>query len=291
MNAELRSVLQADYRDSVDAQVEDFEAAESAHKSGDMPDYFDLKLCLQLAELSWALEKWDDAKRWYRHNAQILKDQREWFAKRGEQRELRSDWEANSLVKGGELGSAREPLEIAIEHQLSRDGSQILLTELGLHAAQAQIGELAKHVNSMVEARAMLAGGNSKAAQHARELLHYEPSQAALLMGRWDDLAKEVASFAKGAALVRDGETAFPEFMQNALVAACAGFQALLSLRSSPSEPLRQQARKAFEEAMLQFYRFSGQTDYDTYFMRLNTRIADDLAAGRAPNANPFAGA
>lgn len=292
MNVELRKALQTDYQDAAEAQVEDAEEAESARKSGDMPEYFDLMRCLQLADLCWALEKWNEAKRWYRHNAQIMKAQRAWFAQRRELRELRADWEASSLVKAGELKAGRERLRAAVEQEFRRDDSQIVLTELGLHAAQAQIGELTKHVELIVQARAMLPGGSSQAAKRARAVLHYEPAQVTLLMGRWNDFAREVATFAAGAALVQGGkDIAFPEPMQDALVSTSVGFQALLSLRDSPSEPVRQKARKAFEDAMLQFYRFGGQWDHDTYFMRLNTRMADDLAAGRTPNANPFAGA
>lgn len=291
MNAELRKALQTEYRDAAEAQVEDAEEAESARKSGDMPEYFDLMRCLQLADLCWALEKWDEAKHWYRHNAQIMKEQRAWYAQRRKPRELR-DWEAISLVKAGELEAGRERLRAAVEQELRRDDSQIVLTELGLHAAQAGVAELTKHVELMVQARAMLPGGSSQAAQRARSVLHYEPAQVALLMGRWDDFSKEVATFAAGAAIVQEGkDIAFPEPMQDALVATSVGFQALLSLRGSRSEPVRQKAGKAFEDAMLQFYRFGGQWDHDTYFMRLNTRMADDLAAGLTPNANPFAGA
>lgn len=292
MRAELRNALQTEYRDAAEAQVEEAEAAEEAREAGDMPEYFDLMRCLQLADLCWALEKWDDANRWYRHNAQILHEQRAWFAKRREPRELRTDWEATALVKAGELEAAPERLRAAVEQQLTMDDSQIVLTELGLHAAQAQVPELATHVELIVQARAMLPGGSSQAAQRARSVLHYEPAQVALLLGRWEDFAKEVKTFAEGAALAKGTkDIAFPKPLQDALVAASVGFQAVLSLRTSPSEAARQTAREAFEEAMLQLYRFGGQWDHDTYFMRLNTRVADDLAAGRVPNVNPFAGA
>jgi hypothetical protein len=292
MKAELRNALQAEYRVAAQAQVEEADEAQAARKSGDMPEYFDLMRCLLLADLCWALEKWDDAKRWYRHNARILGEQREWFAKRGEPRELRTDWEATSLVKAGEIESGRERLRAAVEQELKADDSQIVLTELGLHSAQVGLPELTRHVDLIVEARAMLPGGSGEAAQRARRVLHYEPAQVALLMGRWDDFSKEVATLADAAALVKGKKaSAFPAHLQKALVATSAGFQLLLSLRQSPSEPVRQRAREAFEEAILQFYRFGGQWDHDTYFMRLNTRITDDLAAGRSPNVNPFAGA
>jgi hypothetical protein len=48
-------------------------------------------------------------------------------------------------------------------------------------------------------------------------------------------------------------------------------------------------SRRAFEEAMLHFARFSGRLDHNVYFMRLNTRLVDDIAAGRPPEPNPFA--
>ena len=289
MDAQLRKALQSDYLEAVESQAEDAKEAQAARKSGDMPEYFDLMRRLQLADLCWALEKWDEGKRWYQQNAQILKEQRLWFAQRDEEGMHQLDWEVSSLVKAGQLESARVLLPIAVEQELKRDDSQIVLTELGLHAAQAGVVDLTKHVELMAQARAMLPGGSSEAAKRARAVLHYEPAQVALLLGKWDDLAREAATFAAGAALVQgDDDLAFPEPMQRALVATSAGFQALLSLRGSPSEPLRQKARNAFDEAMLQFYRFGGQWDHDTYFMRLNTRIADDLAAGRTPNMNPF---
>jgi hypothetical protein len=289
MGAELKKALQMEYRQAVNNQIEDAKEAQSARKSGDLPEYFDLMRCLQLADLSWALEKWDEAKRWYRQNAQILKEQREWFAQRDGERQQPLDGEANSLVKAGLLEASRALLPLAVEQELERDDSQIVLTGLGLHAAQAKLVDLTRHVGLMAEARAMLPGGESQAAKRAREILHYEPAQVALLLGNWDDFAREVASLAEGAALMKgDTDSAFPEPMQRALVATSAGFEALLSLRSSPSEPGRQKARVAFEEAMLQFYRFGGLWDHDTYFMRLNTRIADDIAAGRQPDVNPF---
>ena len=76
---------------------------------------------------------------------------------------------------------------------------------------------------------------------------------------------------------------AFPVPLQNALVCASRGLKIVASMYTDEIEPeLGQEAAKqAFEESMLHFYHFSGRVDCNLYFMRLNTRLADELAAGR----------
>jgi hypothetical protein len=132
--------------------------------------------------------------------------------------------------------------------------------------------------SSVIAARQELPGEAGEAASQARELLHYEPVEANLLLGRWDDVLTEIEALKQGQRLVEGSAgLAFPEPMQTALVAASHGLQVLVSLHAGAIEPEagRLAARQAFEEAMLNFYRFSGQIDWDLYF---RCTLADDLA-------------
>jgi hypothetical protein len=295
MIEELKQLLQGDYQYAVEAQIADDAEAEAARKAGQMPTYFDLALHLQLADACWALEKWDEAKHWYRHNARVLMERRAWRTEYGgpeAQTEGISDWEASTLIKAGDLEHGRDRLQRAIDYWRSQPDSELRLTGLGLHAAQAGLPELATCVLSIIDARQQLPGSSSQAATRARKLLHYEPAQVSLMLGRWDEFQRDIVALAEGERLVAGKtELAFPEPLQDALVAASRGLRALASIYTGETEPTEGQegARQAFEEAMLNFYRFSGQIDWDLYFMRLNTRFAAELAAGQPLNPNPFA--
>jgi hypothetical protein len=112
------------------------------------------------------------------------------------------------------------------------------------------------------------------------------------MSGRWDEFEEELKAFEEGARLVEGNPgLAFPEPLQGALASASRGMRALSALRAggAGNESARETARAAFEEAMSGFYEFGGQVDWNVYFMRLNTRFADDLVSGRPPNPNPFA--
>jgi hypothetical protein len=295
MIEELKQLLQTNYQYAVEAQVADNAEAEAARKAGQMPTYFDLALHLQLADTCWALEKWDEAKHWYRHNARVLMERRAWRAEHGgpeAQTEGISDWEAVTLIKVGNLESGREYLRRAITYWRQKQDSELVLTNLGLHAAQAGLPDLAPYALSIINARQQLPGGSGQAANQVRKLLHYEPAQVALLLGRWDEFQKAIKEVAEGERLIEGSpELAFPEPLQDALVDASRGLRILASLHAGEIEPEhgRKIARQAFEEAMLNFYHFSGQVDWDLYFMRLNTRLADDITAGQPLNPNPFA--
>lgn len=290
---ELREQLEEHYQYAVDGQRADSEEAESARRAGEMETYFDLALYLQLADACWALEKWDDAKRWYRHNARIFAEQRAWRASQGiSQTWGMSDWEAATTVRAGLLEPGRQLLVRSVEYAKTQSGSELTLTQLGLHAAQAQLPDLAANVRHVVDARNQIAAGTSAGARQVRADLHYEPAQVALMLGQPDHFRRELDRFSAAArVLVESRETVFPEPLQQALAAAARGLSILASLQagSVDRDRGRADARRAFEEAMLGFFRFSGQFDWDLYFMRLNTRLADDAAAGRGPNPNPFA--
>lgn len=296
MSEALRQLLEVDYQYAVEAQVVDDKEAQIALEAGDMPTYFDLSLHMQLADVCWALEKWDEAKHWYRHNAHVLMERRLWRAQHltpESRTEGLLDWEASTFVKAGDLQAGREYLQRAVAYWRDRPDSDLKLTELGLHAAQAGLPDLAANVSSIVRARQDLAGGNGPDAGQVRQLLHYEFAEVNLLLGRWDDFRADTEVLKQGIQLAEKcANPAFPEPLQAALVAASRGLQTLALLQDDAIDRKkgRQEARQAFEEAMLNFYRFTGQIDWDLYFMRLSSRLADDLAAGRAPDVNPFAG-
>ena len=294
MIEELARLLQTEYQYAVEAQIVDAAEAEVARTSGQMESYFDLALYLQLADICWALERWDEAKHWYLHNAQVLLEKHAWRARYGEADRVGigiADWEASALVKAGQLQAGRKHMQQAIEMWRGQAGSELALTQLGLHAAQAGWHEFALYALRVIEARQELPGGTGAAASQARRRLHYEPAQVNLLLGRWDGFGKAVEELAEGERLVegRPG-LAFPAPLQAALAAASRGLRTLAALHAGTLEPEqgRQMARQAFEEAMLHFYQFDGQIDWNLYFMRLNTRFADELAAGQPINPIPF---
>lgn len=162
----------------------------------------------------------------------------------------------------------------------------------GLHAAQAGLADLAHNASAAVEARNELDGEETKAAKRIRELLQYEASEVALLLGRWDDLQSSLEAVAEAEQLVKKhSANALPKVLQQALLDSVRGLRVLVEMKSGRSDlnSGRSDARDFFESAMLGFYKFMGGTDWNTYFMRLNTRFADALAEGRPLNVNPFA--
>lgn len=295
MDKRLSKLLEADYSRAVKSHARNKARAEKAREEGVMPAYFDRMRHVRLPDICWSLERWDEAKREYRRNAALMIDERAWHAEHsGPDYPLdgASDWLAACVVKAGDMKAAPEELKRAVAYWKKQQSHDLILSMLGLHAAQAGVRELSKHAKMVVGARAELPGGRGKNAQRARELLHYEPAQVSLMLGRWDDFEDELKSFEAGAKLV-EGKPglAFPDPLQDALVAASRGLRALAQLRAGGTEPEagREAAHVAFEEAMLGFYRFEDGVDWNVYFMRLNTRLADELAAGESPNPNPFA--
>ena len=290
MNEELKQLLETAYGYEIAAQTEDDAEAEVARKAGAMEAYFDLSMHLTLPDTCWALEKWDEAKHWYRHNAKVIVEKRQWHAQHSGPDypiEAMLDLEAMTIVKAGDLDQGREYIRRAIEHWLKKPGNQLVLTKLGLHAAQAGMDDLAQHALAVIEARQALPG--AKEAEQARKSLHYEPAQVNLMLGRWNEFEQDVKALELVAQQVAgSGTLVFPEPLQVALLAASRGFRALLNIRTGDAEVQRQNARTAFEEAMLNFYKFSGRVEWNLYFMRLNTRFADELAVGQQIKVNPF---
>src|SRR5262245_10722002 len=100
MNKPLQEILETEYRYGLEARREDEVAAEAALQEGDQAYYFDLAINQSLAEVCWALEKWDEAKHWYRHNARVMLEQRAWHAEHSGPnypREATSDWLASTI--------------------------------------------------------------------------------------------------------------------------------------------------------------------------------------------------
>ncbi|MEP0916983.1 hypothetical protein NC981_09135 [Leptolyngbya sp. DQ-M1] len=295
MNEELKEILQTHYQYGTGARIANAAEAEVALQEDDMPYYFDLNLNIELADSCWALERWDEAKYWYRHNARVMLEQRNWHLEHSGPNypiEATSDWMSSTFIKAGDLEVGQKLLDRAIAYWKDEPDAQLVLTRLGLHAAQANLAELAKYAACIIAARQELPGGTGSNIDQARKILHYEPAQVSLLLGQWDEFLENTNVFSQGARLVEDSPSlAFPDPMQNALVSASYGLQtlALLYVGEIELERGRELARQAFEEAMLHFYRFSGQVDWNLYFMRLNTRFADELAASHTLNPNPFA--
>jgi hypothetical protein len=296
MNEELKELLETAYQYEITAQTEDDAEAEVARKAGAMAAYFDLALHLTLPDTCWVLGKWEEAKRWYRHNAKLIVEKRAWHAQHSGPDypiEAMSDFEAGTLIKAGDLNRGREYLARAFEHWLNQPANHLVLSKLGLHAAQIGLPELAPHALSIIGARQALPGGGSKTAKQGRKALHYEPGQVDLMLGRWDRFEQDMKALDEAERLVTSSTTlAFPEPLQDALLSESRGLRALANMHTGALEPEvgQKEARQAFEEAMLYFYGFSGAVDWNLYFMRLNTRFADELAAGQPINPNPFAG-
>lgn len=293
MNEELKDVLETAYQYEIAAQVEDDAEAEVARKAGAMPAYFDLSLHLTLPDHCWALEKWDEAKRWYRHNSSVIVEKRAWYTQHGSPDypiDAISDQEACTIIKAGDLKNGRKHLALAFKHWLNEPANHLVRSKLGLHAAQAGVPELATHALAIIDARQALPGAGSKTADEVRKLLHYEPAQVDLMLGRSSEFQNNIKTLERAQQLLAgEASLVFPEPLQTALVAALRGLQELANIHAGEPEVSRKKARDAFEEAMLYFYRFSGSVDWNLYFMRLNTRFADELAAGQQVNPNPFA--
>lgn len=285
MNEELKELLQTNYQYEVEAQLTDATEAEAALQSGEMARYFDLSVYLQLADTCWVLEKWDEAKHWYRHNARLLMEKRSWHSQHSGSDypiDAISDWEASTLVKAGDLTTGKEHLKQVIPYWQNQPGSALVLTQLSLHAAQAGLSELAVST---------LASSNTSQPQKTQNLFIYQSAQMYLLMRQWDKFLEHVQNL-PAATLTKDTsdlETFTP--LEEALKAASLGLKTLASLYTGSIEPAmgREVARQAFETAMLYFYQFNSQVDWNFYFMRLNTRFADELAANQPLNPNPFA--
>ena len=127
-----------------------------ARAAGDLARYHDLRVHERLPDTYWALGRWDDARRWYRHNAEARLEGRAWHVRHSGPEypvdEL-SDREAVALVKAGRLDTAESALERALTYWGDEPASALVLSELGLHAAQVGRADLAGHAALAGEAR------------------------------------------------------------------------------------------------------------------------------------------
>jgi hypothetical protein len=294
MEKRLRTLLEQIYQEEYAEATHNDAEAEEARQAGDISRAFDLTIRLRFADVCWALERWSEARHWYRHTAHILLKRRAWHARHsGPDYPLDelSDWEAPALVKAGHLEAAQQYLEQAVAYWQTQPESQLVLARLGLYAAQAQMPHLAPLALEAVAVRQELLVGGNATARRVRTLLHYEPAQVALLLGRWDELQTRLEPLTEAERLLHGRRIlTFPRPLQQALLAAARGLDQMLAMRHNrvELEAGRAAATTAFEQAMLDFYTFNGDIDHHTYFMRLNTRLADDLAAQRLLNPNPF---
>jgi hypothetical protein len=265
-----------------EGRVEADRDAERAREEGNLAGHYDLSLDMELPEALWALERWDEACARYRRNADMLSSLRELHLSRDPEYPVDelSHWEAATLIKAGRLGAGRKRLAEAVAYWSAEPHQELKLAELALHGAQAGMPELKPLVDGAAAARAELPG------EGERDLLRYEPAEAALLLGDREG-AREAVEAAAPAELVareRPGYL-FPAPLDRALADAIGGLRELLALGpGGDSRP----AVEAFEEAMLGFLEFGG-LDWNVYFMRLDARLATDVEAGRQPDPNPCA--
>ena len=296
MNIELKKLLLTDFRYAKEAYEADSIEAENALKSKDMVSYYDYSLNLTLADTSWALGKLDEAKTFYQHNSKILLQKRAWHTEHSHSNypiDAILDWEASTFIKSGNLETGKTYLKRAINYWNNRSGNYLVLTKLGLHAAQAGLEEEAQYANTVIKARLELSGSNSIIAQEVRKMLHYEPAQIQLLLGNWNLFNQEIEKFKRVEQLIKEnkGLIAFPDALQKALIAAMKGLTliALMHNNSIEIDTIKHTSIQAFEEAMLYFYEFNGQIDWNIYFMQLNKIIVNQLITSRKINPNPFA--
>jgi hypothetical protein len=281
MNQELKEVLEEIYKYAKEAQMEDHQEAETAYNEGDMQRYFDLSLYLQLSDCCWALEKWDEADYWYNHNARIFKERREWLIMQGkpdEEINTLLDWEAATCIRAGWIREGSQLLQEAIPYFQKKPGNEIVLTMLGLHAAQAGLNDLSRYGKSVISLRNQMVA-ESAINEPFQNLLHYEPAMCALLLQDVDTFIREIGVLESVKSIfVNQHEKSLPADLHSALVAASEGFIAMADSYKGNKDPgCLEEAVHWFELGMLHFYKFSGQLDSDIYFMRLAGRLARQL--------------
>jgi hypothetical protein len=290
MNQSFAVLLERDYTEDRAWQAQNQAEAEQARQAGDLDIALDLSLHTRLPDTCWALERYAEARRWYRHNAHILTATRAWHSTNsGPDYPLEEllDLEASTLARAGDRAAAGPAIERAYAYWHGREDGRLVVSRLSLHAAQIGLPQFSADAAQAITARATLPGADGAAEQQLRAQLAYEPAQVQLLLGAWDGLAQALEPLIQARTALAN-RTVFEPPLQSALLAAGEGLRQILALYRGETTSSAA-ARAACEEAMAGFYRFSGGVEHNVYFMRLNTLLADDLAAGRAPDPNPFA--
>ncbi len=272
MTAEFKKILDEIYFYAGEAQHEDIKEAETAFIAGNMPVYFDLNINIQLADVCWALEKWDEAKQWYEHNAQLMMKRRMWHLKFSEPDyplDINADWEAATLVKAGHHNSATESIEKALSYWALQPSSQEIIIQLALHAAQIGLKNLAE--NTILN----LKDNNGNAVNELE--LQFVKLEILLLMQQWTEFHDSLKPFQEAVRQYRNKDLSDDSILQS-LFEVSSGFDALDSLRVSPMDDktLVEKAKFSFENAMFHFYNYTGYVGGYVYFMRLNARIAEE---------------
>jgi len=293
MNEALNLALAAMYsEDCAWQRRNDAEAAKQKARGNEVAA-IDLRLHRRLPDTCWALGRWQEARRWYRHNAALLAERRVWHAAHSgpdyPHDEL-SDWEVITSVKAGLLDEARVQLGRAIAYWQPQPDSAPTLVELGLHAAQIGDERWRGLLDALVDARADQLLDSGAGARREGRMLSYEPLQVGLLLSQWELITAQLQA---GAGLRRAAQQGarmlFAEPLQQASLRAIAGIEELLKLQTGAVGGDVAQARLQFEAAAAHFFELNASPDPAVYFMRLNTLLADDIAAGRALDPNPFA--
>ena len=274
MTTEFKKILDKIYFYAGEAQLEDLKEAEAAFLAGHMPVYFDLNINIQLADVCWALEKWDEARHWYEHNAQFMMKRRMWhinYSNPDYPLDINADWEAATLVKAGHNTSAKESIQKALHYWVSQPLSKEIIIQLALHAAQIGLKDLAELsiLNVKVD----------KGDEVFNLELQFVSIEILFLMQQWTEFHNALIPFQDAVHKMENGKLS-TEILYSALMEVSEGFNALDLLQTGKheSEGLVEKAKKSFENAMFHFYLYTGLLSGYVYFMRLNARFADEHA-------------
>lgn len=295
MNTKLKTTLMALYQEDQAWQIRNSDEAAKFYEAKNFTAYLDLSLHLRLPDTCWALGKWDEAYYWYRHNANIFTEYQNLYKANNQSNQSSYeliDCKATTFIKAGFLDTGYHYLEDAIVYWQNQSEPQLVLSQLGLHAAQIGANQFSHFATLAAEARQILPGPLYKPAKRIRSILHYEPSQVALLQQNWQTFEYETEKINEIKSLLEVvTEPVFPIHLHNALFAAIQGLYHVSSLHkaSEPKNDLYLNAKNAFEQAMFEFYNFSGYLDWNVYFMRLNISLIDDIMESRKLLLNPFA--
>lgn len=284
MISQLKTILEEIYFYAVEARQEDVKEAESAFTSGNMPLYFDLNINLQLADVCWALEKWDEAKYWYEHNAQMMMKRRNWHKKFSEPEypvDINADWEASTFIKAGHLQTGIDTVQKALHYWEKQPSPNDVLVQLILLAAQIGLKEFSLQCLERL---------SSIKSNGINELeINFVKLQVLLLTSQWNEFQPELIHF-DDTIQKSQNDNLSNETINMAFSEASAGFKALARLQTGEgiSTDNVQIAGNSFENAMIYFYKHTGLVSGYVYFMRLNTRFTEALASGNLIKPLPF---
>ncbi len=305
LNKKLEKWLRKDLR----KELEDTEKIgkprmEEALREGDMLGYFSWREEWRLPDIYWALERYGEAKQWYRHNAQNFIESRQWeeahldeinadLQRKGYDFEHSmgvSPREAATFVKAGMMERGREFLRRAYEYEKERAGAaSAAMRRLALQAAQVGMKDLADRAMTLDKEGRGPAPEPKEIGQTWDEVVSSTwDAEKAFLLGDYQVCEHELEKvlgreqFLHSAGEVdTEGELFF---------ATAYGLRAVLDMlgEREGKGTLYKKAVEHLEQAMHLCLRVA--FDEELYFLRLYTLMGLDILEGRTPNPNPFAG-